>query len=368
MGRPTKEQVKRRKAIEGLGLFVRDSEIYTSFEYGIEKANLTPTKVSYLFCDECSKRNEDYLSFDNNQDISMNKYHFKSFPIIEPLLNIDYELGLYLFHLHHWKYIDRSNDKILFPPYYSCTLAYKKDIEKALERDLNLDLAKAMMRFSSKFTKASISKVELEEWIEHYKTDDDLIDIDFLQDDFFTEDDRKKIKEYYKNLNYKDYHHLNYLTLITKEFPQSPKDGLERNIFAELDLTKPLEELVEFVTMLKKDYDKDPTSISNFHRLIGMELKDHKCSLDACEIYKHKNPKPLSGRLMDVLFIYDCGVAGLDDSYIMGEINRYWHDVKNIHREEITKDTLQKYRKFAKDYIDNQEYKNFIRGYVLPIQ
>jgi hypothetical protein len=98
-----------------------------------------------------------------------------------------------------------------------------------------------------------------------------------------------------------------------------------------------------------------------------MELEDHKCSTQTCEIYKHKNPKPLSGRLMDVLFIYDCKKAGLDDTYTMAQIDNYWSVTKDLRYEQITKNTLQKYRKFAIDYIDKKEYKNFTKGYVLPL-
>ncbi|MBU1666942.1 hypothetical protein KKC13_00865 [bacterium] len=367
MARPTKEEIARREQIKSLGLFVRDSHIYTAFEEETQKANLTPTKLSYLFCNECEKRNQDYGEIYARENIRFLKYD-KNVPIIKPLLKINLDLGAYLFYLYYHKFVDYSNDKVFFPPYSSSTLAYKKDIEKALGRCLNTDLSKSMIEFSSQYPSTSMSKMEFKDWMEYYNTDDELVNISFLRDDFFTKEDKIKIQEHYKTINYRDYHNLNYLTLITKDDKcEYGISGLERNTFAEIDLTKPLEEIVEFVTMLKNDYDQDPTCISNFHRLIGMELEDHQCSLEACDIYKHKNPKTLSGRLMDVLFIYDCKVAELDDSYIMSEIDRYWNDVKNVHKEKITKNTFQKYRKLAIDYIDNLEYKNFIKGYDLPL-
>jgi len=353
MARPTKEQVKKREEIKGLGLFVRDSEIYTYFENELSRLNITPTRTSYYFCMECEKRTDDfYYDSDilkkNNNDTYIDK-----------LYDIDYKLGVYFHKLDTFSH----SDFIAEDHYFSETYVLRAEIEKILNREISADCGNDLI---------SLESVVLDDFTivsrEFFSNKDVLSETTYYSScELFTKEEREKVKQHYKQLTHHPFD-LQYLTLISKDNKcEVSNSGLERNTFAELDLTKPLEELVEFVTMLKKDYDKDPTSISNFHRLIGMELEDHKCSLEACEIYKHKNPKPLSGRLMDVLFIYDCGVAGLDDSYIMDEVNRYWHDIKNIHREKITKDTLQKYRKFAKDYIDNKEYKSFIKGYVLPI-
>lgn len=365
MARPTKKEIEIREAIKDLKLFVRDSEIYTYLERRTQDANFTSSDMSYLFCKECDKRNYTStvtlnvhkLKYSEDSDVSL------QYRILEPLLNINHELASYLLYLHLLKMFSSHISPLSLyfgntPKYYSETLVYKKDIEKAVGMDLS-EIVKSIGIICS----STISNESLERPIH---LDDELINISFIRN-FLSNKDKEKLKTYYQCLNYNNYHLLNYLTLITRNHPQDPKDGLERNVFAELDLTKPLESLIEFVTMLKNDYDNDPTSISNFHRLIGMELKDHKCSTKICDIYKHKNPKPLIGRLMDILFIYDCGKAKLDDAYIMCEIDRYWNDVKKIHMEQITKNTLQRYRKLSIDYIDNLECRNFKKGYVIPI-
>lgn len=348
MARPTKEQIARREQIKSLGLFVRDSHIYTTFEEETQKANLTPTKLSYSFCNECEKRTNNF-TYDGSD---LKKYNNDMY--IQTLHMIDYNLGIFFHKLDTFSHSDFFSNE----HYFSESYVHRSDIEKILKRSIPLDCGNDLISLESLLLKDHV--IVSRDFLE-----DNRETTYYLSNELFTDRERRKIKKYYQNAKYND---LKYLTLITKDDKcEYNINGLERNTFAEIDLTKPLEELVEFVTMLKNDYDQDPTSISNFHRLIRMDIEDHKCSLEACDIYKHKNPKPLSGRLMDVLFIYDCKVAGLDDSYVMDEVNRYWNDVKNVHKEKITKDTLQKYRKLAIDYIDNLEYKNFTKGYVLPL-
>ena len=140
-------------------------------------------------------------------------------------------------------------------------------------------------------------------------------------------------------------------------------NGYLHRVHIELDLTKPKEELLKYIEMIKNDYDEDPNNISTVYNILGATLKDYKCELDKCDIYKFKNPKPINGRLADILFIYDCRRVGLKNEYIIDEIDRYWQDIKNLYKDNFTPSTLSKYYKIAIKYIDNQTYKSFISGY-----
>lgn len=351
MARPTKEEKAKREAIKELGLFVRDSEIYTYFEDEALNINATPSELSYHFCMECEKRTDNFI-FDSSSfmgdSLSVN---------IKKLYLIDFNLGLYYETLYTFSelcFISKEN-------YFSETFVHRKEVEKILNRKVSLDIGNDLI---------SLESIVLDDFgivsREFFNDKKDVLSQNtyYLSSEIFTEEERTKVKEYYRKVK----HDCNsrYLTLITKDNKcEFNNIGLERNTYAELDLTKPIEELIEFVTKLKEDYDKDPNNISNFHRLIGLELQDHRCNTKTCEIYKHKNLKPLSGRLMDVLFVYDCKKAGLDNMYIMMEIDNYWSTTKDLPYKQITLNTIRKYYQFAIDYIDKKEYKNFIKGYTL---
>jgi len=126
-----------------------------------------------------------------------------------------------------------------------------------------------------------------------------------------------------------------------------------------LDFTKPIKELLAIVSKIKKDFEDDYTIIKGLDEYLGLvpAKEPYMCNLKECEIYKHKPPKPLEGRLVDALFIFDCKTVGLTKDYAMNEINRYWNDVKKIHTEKITKNTHREYLNFAKKLI--KEYGEF---------
>ena len=180
--------------------------------------------------------------------------------------------------------------------------------------------------------------------------------------DMLSKNDKQNLKNYYYDYDDIGLNRLSHLTLIKRDTHSLSNPMLEKNTFLQIDLTKPLEELIELVTEVKKDYDKDPTNISNFLYEMGYDFESFECDLKNCDIYKHKSPKPLIGRLMDVLFIYDCKIAKLNNEYIVDEINKYWNNTKNIHKEKITIDTVKSYHKFGTDYIDNLKFEHFLFG------
>jgi len=322
MARPTKDELKQREEFISLGLFVRDNNIYTAFEEDTKELNFSSIKLSYEFCNQCEDRYE----------IIQNKS-------IETPMEYYNALSDNLSFRNSPSYAREKK-----ATYHSYTLVLQKEMKKAIEEKGD--------RFSND-----------EEW-------NTFVHLDPFYNEEWNKDteyrlsnkEKQSMKTYFENINY--HAEFKYLTIIEKDYRTivTEKIGAERNTFMEIDLTKPLNELIEFVTTIKNDYDKNPNKISNFHNLIGLDYKDFKCSLGTCDIYKHKSPKTLSGKLMDTLFIYDCRKYGLNEDYIKSEINRYWNEVKNIHRETIAEGTYQKYYKFAIDYIDNKKFLCFIHG------
>lgn len=142
----------------------------------------------------------------------------------------------------------------------------------------------------------------------------------------------------------------------------------DKSALVQLDFTKPKEELLAIVSQIKADFDNDHTIIECFGEYLGTTFRTdpYMCNIKKCDIYKHKNPKPLEGRMADAFFIFDCKRLGLTKEYALDEINRYWNDVKKMHEDKIQDNTFKNYLKFAEKMIDEHEL--FQKGVSINIQ
>jgi len=304
MGKPTKEELKKRQKIIDLQLFVRDSFIYDDFEQRTNK--LSKSRLSYVFCGECHKRNIDIdenllQSFKNEEVLFGNHKHKKELEEkITVLRDINLSLSFYCLHIHLVDYTKALHEKD-YKPYRL------EEIE-----------------------------LKVKEW-EKYTTPSTI------------------------RLIYKNSTPFNPFRIIETGLKneESHQVATTNSVFIELDLSKDKKELLEYIELIKDDYDEEPNNIFNH------DFKPYECELEVCEIYKNKEPKPLNGRLADILFIYDCKKAGLHNEYIIDEINRYWNDVKNLFRDKIYEKTIKNYHKFAIEYIDDKKYKCHVSGYDL---
>jgi hypothetical protein len=139
-----------------------------------------------------------------------------------------------------------------------------------------------------------------------------------------------------------------------------------KSALVEIDFTKPLEEIEAIVRNIKNDFDKNHDTIQTTEEFLGIaEKQEVHLSTLKDEIYKKPSHKPLYGRLVDALFIYDCNRAGLTKAYTLNEINGYWY-AKNLFTETMSNPTIKNYLEFAKRQIDNGLYKNFISGQKHP--
>lgn len=147
-------------------------------------------------------------------------------------------------------------------------------------------------------------------------------------------------------------------------------DTQHKSALVQIDFTKSKEEIIAVVAKIKDEFDEDSSSVQGLYEHFGIdpELQSYSCSISECDIYKHKNPKPLSGRLADALFIYDCKQMGLTQKYAMSEINRYWINVKKLFTEQIQDKTYREYLSFVKKYIEDQHHLNFTSGAVFDLE
>jgi hypothetical protein len=298
MARPTKEEKEKREKIKSLELIKRDTFIYTRFE---DRAKEFSTSIiSYMFCSECQKRDNNI----NLDEFTKNGNFYKRDPIINEKLKSLYDIDKFMaFHL---------------------LCLYGTDYYKSLTEE------------DFKFYKVQNLSIELQEF-------------------------EKWSQPHQIRLIHKNYTPYNPYRLNDTQENAFNLDEVQKvnKVYAELDLSKPLEELIEFVTMIKEEYNENSQNIYNH------DFKPYKCELSDCDIYKSKNTKPIYGRLADVIFIYDCKKLGFDNDYIKDEINRYWQEVKNLFKDSFGGSTLIDYHEFGKKYIDNKKYQSFTCGYDL---
>jgi len=137
-----------------------------------------------------------------------------------------------------------------------------------------------------------------------------------------------------------------------------------------LNFSLPLDEIVKYIEHIKNTLDNtDERIIKSPVELLGEEL-DNADNIDKmCAKNRNGTPKCFDGRqgllrtekLADMFFIYDRASAGQKKLEIMIEIDKYY-DPKGIKKQSIHGDTYSKYLLIAKDYINNERYKELITG------
>jgi len=361
MARPTKKIKELRHRIIKLDIFKRDNKIYTYFEDKFLNNKIDRYVVPYYFCEECSIRaNEDILTikefrkfFLENEEEYEERYE-ELLKILKELENIDISITEYYMNINVDNYyLSNSNwDKARYNEYNSYVKLDYNLVERALGEKRTNELV-----------------------------EDTGLTLDYMLDDSFTyeylknEEKEKLLKSLDEKIG------AGYKVIIERLATSlTPEDIIEdiiehnrnKKVYAELDLTKSKEELIEFVSKLKDDFDEDPSKFPNAYELLGVKQEVTKCTLKDCEIYKKpKSLKGFSGRLSDVLFIYDCkkvnkllGGNLLSEDYIIGEIERYWREVKKISNDGFY--SLKEYEKIGIEFIDNEEYKDYLSGVKKP--
>ncbi|MGB5792326.1 hypothetical protein [Poseidonibacter sp.] len=301
MARPSKEQQKKLKEIISTGLVNRDSEVYLSFENKLSK--LSKYQKPYIFCLACETRN----------------------------IKKDSE---YLEKINKRKYLDWVSH-LLDDDYFPISLVPISTVWESLEEkryneiENDCDFTMGFMRFES--LKEKLTKGELEEIIYH-STEDHTFDIKTI------------IRPHKYNL-------------VQPYFKQGE---ISKKVLVEIDFTKPLGDIEETIRAIKEKFDSDPSYIKSPFEVLDENIEPFMCSIEECEIFKHKSPKPLEGKMADLLFIYDCKVVGLSEKYITDEITKYWKNTKKISTEEFY--SFDSYFKQAKELIDKEQYKCFLHG------
>jgi len=339
MARLNRKETEKRESIKDLKIFIRNASFYTIFESEVD--GVKPYQSSYAFCSACRTRKlgndrAETLTDSSTQNILDDLMEYATEnqkKMLSKLSKIDEEIYCRVLH----------------------NLMGSKD-----GYDWNQGIGYSVHNF--------VDYGELKNIIGEESADNffgEYVDTDFA------------------SINPKNSHHLTkkekalisktdleYMTVVKRHtiYPMLEEYVDKHRItYTELDYTKPLNELIAFVTKIKNDFDSDRGSIKTLDDLCeesGAYGEIYTCESETCDIFKSNHVKPLSGRLADVLFIYDCRKAGLDNSYILDEINTYWTEIKNIYKDKIQIGTLRDYHNLGMEYIDNEKYKCYLSGYV----
>lgn len=335
MAAPSKRERNIRENIKNLGLFVRDNNIYTTFEKSTN--GLSKYDISYSFCHACYIRS---LTNSRVKNLSHNIEMLHMFEMTKYILKQDKEKYEKLFELNPEAYYRLLNNTLSV--IYTNTT--KNDLDYNLDYSVYNILPKDDMEkiFGIERSKEFLHHIE----IPFHSIDDSAFNL--------SKDEIHTLKKY----------NPSFITLIKNNtvFPPSHVKNKNRTTFLELDFTKPLDELIETVTKVKQNFDHNPHSIRNLHDILNDSTPIFHCDKDL-ELYISDRRKPFGGQLADVLFIYDCRKAGLNNEYIIDEINRYWISLQKLFKDKFQEKTLQRYYNLAIDYIDNKKYECYLSGY-----
>ena len=159
---------------------------------------------------------------------------------------------------------------------------------------------------------------------------------------------------------------LTYETKIISQYKRPPLK-IQSNLYnkfpkLEIDLSKPLNEIVAYITHIKNDFENKDIFKAPIE-VLGTELRKAdnlicdtkgKC-FDAREVLTKQQ------KIADMFFIYDCLKVGITQRKIQNEVYNYYMD-KGIETITLDAKTLKKYREIAIDYIDNMRYKELVTG------
>ncbi len=141
-----------------------------------------------------------------------------------------------------------------------------------------------------------------------------------------------------------------------------------RNAEVSLDLNRPLDELLAYITHIKQDIDKNKNVLKAPIELFGEELQKADDISRMCTETKNGKEICFDGRkgitrtqkLADMFFVYDAVKQGTKELRIRTALSEYYETIGKT--TDMSDKTFRKYRDIAIDYIENERYKELITG------
>jgi len=319
------------ESIINLELFTRSSPLYKSFENRTK--DLNEVEISYIFCKECEIRAKDLNYIKEWLDCRDNSIDDKeNYPLIynkkfEKLKQIDIDL---------YSYYNNLLEKVTLQPLED-SINKKYSIKTTIDEPILLKV----------LGETRVNELLYNGYPKEIQENKGFPYLDFEQlMPFLKKDEISKIKNHIK-LN-----PFGFRTMILRDYTKIDRD-LSSSYFIEIDFTKPIEEIQQFIQEIKNDFNTNPKIVPNMYNLLGIKRKKLEFFTLKSEIYRNTNKKKNNQLLADILFIYDCYKANYKQADIQQEFKEYYG-------YGIKKSTIKSYLNFGKTFINQKKYLEFI--------
>lgn len=261
----------------------------------------------------------------------------------------------------------KKNSNILIKELDSDTFEGLYDVDK-MKRDYctSLLLFSHKYRVCNRISKDRLIKIFGKEFIEKFG-DMDYSNNIFSLTEQLTDVQNQRLKESISKNSFE------VETVIEQEYTKDRKKyiypTINKALLVEIDFTKPIDEVLEYINHLYKEY-QNKKILDTFEFL---NIKHEPLALYSHDIYKTNSHKPFNVLLADKLFIYDAFRNGLNVADMQNQIDNYRLKLKNIKDEdkqydESLKDKIGSYRvnKYLEtmiELIENGGFREFLNGY-----
>lgn len=130
-----------------------------------------------------------------------------------------------------------------------------------------------------------------------------------------------------------------------------------------LNMNRPLDELIAYITHVKKDTEKN-NLIKLPIELLGLELTrgdNLVCNEKGDKCFDPRSILIKQQKMADMFYIYDCIKEGYAQVKIRNEVYNYYAD-KGLENITLDPSTLRKYKDIAMEYIAYGKYKEMLSG------
>jgi hypothetical protein len=175
-----------------------------------------------------------------------------------------------------------------------------------------------------------------------------------LRSPFYMKDRAAMENVLYRN-RYEDVHYTASeisTSIVSKAITYKPRASILIN------MDRSSSHVQEMISLLRDDWVK--TSHDLKVPDIEIDIRTMQDLRDKAMSYK-RNQKTLSGKLVDLLYVYDMKKFGFTNTFITNEISRYWNKrkPKNTKDFHMSTSTLHAYYQLTENIIDQKYYKYY---------
>ena len=382
-GSPSKEEKQLQEKLQKLDLFSRESEVYRNIEK--EMAHVSPARAFYLFCNCCARRDilpvenpegSEYLSFVHNK--RMREYQNRlqqlqyvsntgDIPSLERLQKLSENMFMMYMDFFYLDYVHNTSrnseaDNYRFRITASILLGsifhfYTEEQQEAIISHITEEHIKTNPPIDTIYKNcsdtASLNELQKIFILEQYRVSIDDV-TNNIESPFYMKD-RTYMEGFLYRSRYKDIHYL--ASELPSKNPGRPL-GYKPNVNILINMDHPDQYIQEMLYTIKDDWIE-----------VAHSLNVPSLDIDADTLQKlreevtsfNHNKKTLSGKLADMIYIYDMKRFGFTNTFIIDNISHYMNKKKHkrAKKEYLSTSSLHKYHKLTRTMIEQRYYKHF---------